>query len=57
MTDYKLWLSIGKDQERKAILEYIEYHPDCTVLDILEEIEGRYKQDDRERLKNWNFTK
>lgn len=44
-TDYEVGIENGKDKERKAILEYIEYHPDCTIQDIIDEIEGRYRQD------------
>lgn len=44
-TDYEIGIANGKDKERKAILEYIEYHPDATIQDIVDEIEGRYRQD------------
>ena len=44
--------AIGKEQERRAILEYIEYHPDATLEDIVAEIEARCRQDDRERLQS-----
>lgn len=47
----------GKRIEREAILEYIDYHPDATLQDIKDEIDARTRQDDRERLKQWNFTK
>ncbi len=52
MTDWEMAKAIGKEQERRAILEYIEYHPDATLQDIVDEIEGRCRQDDRERLQS-----
>lgn len=50
MTEYELGISQGKRQEREAILEYIEYHPQATLQDIIEEIEGRYNFDMRMKL-------
>jgi hypothetical protein len=50
MTEYEQGISQGKRQEREAILEYIEYHPQATLQDIADEIEGRYKFDMRMKL-------
>jgi hypothetical protein len=50
MTEYEQGISQGKRQEREAILEYIEYHPQATLQDIVDEIEGRYKFDMRMKL-------
>jgi hypothetical protein len=50
MTEYEQGISQGKRQEREAILEYIEYHPQATLQDIIDEIEGRYKFDMRMKL-------
>ena len=50
MTEYEQGISQGKRQEREAILEYIEYHPQGTLQDIVDEIEGRYKFDMRMKL-------
>jgi hypothetical protein len=50
MTEYEQGISQGKRQEREAILEYIEYHPQATLSDIVDEIEGRYKFDQRMKL-------
>lgn len=44
----------GKRIEREAILEYIECHPDATLQDIKDEIDGRTRQDDKERLEVWS---
>ena len=50
MTEYEQGISQGNRQEREAILEYIEYHPKATLEDIVSEIEGRYKFDQRMKL-------
>ena len=50
MTEYEQGISQGKRQEREAILEYIEYHPQATLSDIVDEIEARYKFDMRMKL-------
>ena len=50
MTEYEMGISQGKRQEREAILEYIEYHPKASLEDIVSEIEGRYKFDQRMKL-------
>jgi hypothetical protein len=56
MTDYDDGIRQGKRQEREAILEYIQYHPQATAEDITAEIEGRYKFDQRMKLGGieWN---
>jgi hypothetical protein len=50
MTDYEMGISQGKRQEREALLEYIAYHPEATLNDIVEEIQYRYDCDERLRL-------
>ena len=50
MTDYEMGISQGKRQEREAMLEYIAYHPEATLNDIVEEIQYRYDSDERLRL-------
>ena len=50
MTEYEYGTENGKRIEREAILEYIEYHPQATLSDIIDEIEGRYKFDQRMKL-------
>jgi hypothetical protein len=50
MTDYELGITQGKRQEREALLEYIAYHPEATLNDIVEEIQYRYDFDERLRL-------
>ena len=50
MTEYELGIIQGKRQEREAILEYIVYHPEATLNDIVEEIHYRYDFDERLRL-------
>jgi hypothetical protein len=50
MTDYELGTENGKRIEREALLEYIEYHPQATLSDIIDEIEGRYKFDQKMKL-------
>ena len=50
MTDYELGIIQGKRQEREALLEYIAYHPEATLNDIVEEIQYRYDFDERLRL-------
>jgi len=50
MTDYEMGINQGKRQEREALLEYIAYHPDATLNDIVEEIQYRYDSDERLRL-------
>lgn len=50
MTDYEDGIRQGKRQEREAILEYIQYHPKATLEDIVAEIEGRYKFDQKMKL-------
>jgi hypothetical protein len=50
MTDYEMGISQGKRQEREALLEYIAYHPEATLNDIVEEIQYRYDSDERLRL-------
>lgn len=49
-TQYTAGFNNGKRYEREAILEYIEYHPDATLQDIVDEIEGRYNSDMRVKL-------
>lgn len=49
-TNYTAGFNNGKRYEREAILEYIEYHPDATLQDIVDEIEGRYRADMRAKL-------
>jgi hypothetical protein len=50
MTEYELGITQGKRQEREALLEYIAYHPEATLNDIVEEIQYRYDFDERLRL-------
>ena len=52
MTDsqYTSGFTNGKRYEREAILEYIAYHPDSTLADIVAEIEARYNSDMRAHL-------
>jgi len=50
MTEYEQGIIQGKRQEREAILEYIVYHPQATLNDIVEEINYRYNYDERLRL-------
>jgi hypothetical protein len=50
MTEYEQGTDNGKRIEREAILEYIEHHPKATLSDIIDEIEGRYKFDQRMKL-------
>jgi hypothetical protein len=50
MTEYEHGTDNGKRIEREAILEYIEYHPQATLADITDEIEGRYKSDQRVKV-------
>jgi hypothetical protein len=50
MTDYEMGINQGKRQEREAILEYIVYHPQATLNDIVDEIQYRYNYDERLRL-------
>lgn len=50
MTDYELGIVQGKRQEREAILEYIVYHPEAKLNNIVEEIQYRYDFDERLRL-------
>ena len=50
MTEYEHGTANGQRIEREAILEYIEYHPKATLEDIITEIEGRYKFDQRMKL-------
>jgi hypothetical protein len=50
MTDYEMGITQGKRQEREALLEYIAYHPEATLNDIVEEIQYRYDSDERLRL-------
>jgi hypothetical protein len=50
MTEYELGITQGKRQEREALLEYIAYHPEATLNDIVEEIQYRYHYDERLRL-------
>ena len=50
MTEYEQGITQGKRQEREAILEYIQFHPQATLADIIDEIEGRYKFDQRMKL-------
>jgi hypothetical protein len=49
--NYQTGLKAGQRIEREAILEYIEHHPNATLLDITDEIEGRYKSDMNQQLK------
>ena len=49
-TQYTSGFNNGKRTEREAILEYIEYHPEATVQDIADEINGRYEADMRANL-------
>jgi hypothetical protein len=49
-TDYTSGFNNGKRYEREAILEYIEHHPNATLQDIADEIEGRYASDMRAKL-------
>jgi hypothetical protein len=50
MTEYEHGTDNGKRIEREAILEYIEHHPQATLSDIIDEIEGRYKFDQRNKI-------
>lgn len=50
MTDYEAGIDNGKRQEREAILEYIEHHPKATLSDIIDEIDGRYKFDQKMKM-------
>jgi hypothetical protein len=50
MTEYEQGITQGKRQEREALLEYIAYHPEATLNDIVEEIQYRYDFDERLRL-------
>ena len=50
MTEYEQGIIQGKRQEREAILEYIVYHPQATLNDIVEDINYRYNYDERLRL-------
>jgi hypothetical protein len=50
MTDYDAGMENGKRQEREAILEYIEHHPNGTLEDIADEIESRYKFDHKMKM-------
>jgi hypothetical protein len=50
MTEYEHGTDNGKRIEREAILEYIQYHPMATLSDIVDEIEGRYKIDQRNKI-------
>ena len=50
MTDYEAGTENGKRQEREAILEYIEYHPNASLSDIVDEIEHRYKFDQKMKM-------
>jgi hypothetical protein len=50
MTEYEHGTDNGKRIEREAILEYIEHHPNATLSDIVDEIEARYKFDQRLKL-------
>jgi hypothetical protein len=52
MTDsqYTSGFNSGKRYEREAILEYIEHHPQATLMDLVAEIEGRYEADMRVHL-------
>ena len=52
MTDsqYTSGFNNGKRIEREAILEYIQYHPKATLQDIIDEIEGRYKFDQKLKM-------
>ena len=52
MTDseYTSGFNNGKRYEREAILDYIAHHPQATLSDIIDEIEGRYKSDMRAKL-------
>ena len=50
MTDYEAGTENGKRQEREAILEYIQYHPNATIEDIAAEIESRYKFDHKMKM-------
>ena len=55
MTDYEMGINQGKRQEREALLEYIAYHPDATLNDIVEEIQYRYDSDERLRLGGYKW--
>lgn len=50
MTEYDQGTDNGKRIEREAILEYIQYHPKATLQDIIDEIEGRYKFDQKLKM-------
>jgi hypothetical protein len=56
MTDYEAGLENGKRIEREAILEYIEHHPKATLSDIIDEIEARYKFDQKMKLGGIKWT-
>jgi hypothetical protein len=49
-TQYTSGFNSGKRYEREAILEYIEHHPQATLMDLVAEIEGRYESDMRVHL-------
>jgi hypothetical protein len=50
MTEYDQGTDNGKRIEREAILEYIQYHPKATLQEIVDEIEGRYKFDQKLKM-------